>query len=122
MALLEGKTPETIAKEIIKSTEDQAVMISGMASDDLTFLVRSKNVATIEARGEKFWNKEQDNLVKAFLSDVIHNLAQAKRNYLVDQEVKAQDSLFRLLCSRGVHPAEAVKTAYPDGVPKPRKS
>jgi hypothetical protein len=121
MALLEGKTPETIAKEIVKSLEDQAVMISGMAFEDVTFLVRSKNIATIEARGEKYWESQKDNLFKAFLSDVIHNLAVAKKNYLVDQEVKAQDSLFRLLCSRGVHPAEAVKTAYPDGVPKPRK-
>lgn len=121
MATLNGQTPEQIAKEIVNSLEDQAVMVSGMASEELLFLVRSKNVTTIEARGQKYFEKEKDNLIKAFLSDMIHNLAQAKKNYLADKEVKAQDDLFRLLCSKGIHPTEAVKTAYPDGVPKPRK-
>jgi len=121
MALLNGQTPEQIASEIVAATEDQAVIISGMAAEELEFLVRYKNMATIQARGEKWYKQEKDNWTKSFLNDMIHSLAKAKKDYLADKEVADQHALFQLLCSRGVNPTEAIKTAYPNGVPAPRK-
>lgn len=115
-------TPEQLAADIMVSLEDQAVMISGTANEDLEFLVQSKNTQIFMARGKKWYDQEKENLKKAFLSETIQSLAKAKRNYLSDKAVADQDSCFRLLRSRGVAPAEAEKIAYPNGVPKPRKA
>jgi asparagine synthetase A len=120
MALMNGKTVEEITSEIMDSTEDHAIMISGLANEDLEFLVKSKNSVTIAARGQKWFEHERESLTKALVSEVIHSLAKAKRNYLADKEVKAQNDLFQLLVTRGISVEEAVKSAYPNGVPKPR--
>lgn len=120
MPLLDGKTPETIAKEIMQSTEDQAVIISGMAHDDLEFLVKTKNVQIIMARGDKYFEKERETFTKAFLSELIHNLAKAKRKYLAEKEAADQFETFRLLVSKGISQVEASKIAYPQGVPAPK--
>jgi hypothetical protein len=121
MALLDGKTPQELASEIIASTEDAAIMISGLANEELDYLVRSKNAVVINGRGAKWFEHEKESMTKAYLSEVIHSLAKAKKNYLADKEVQSQDNLFRLLRSRGVNTAEAEKAAYPNGVPAPRK-
>lgn len=120
MALLNGQTPEELAAEIIESTEDKLIMISGLANADLDFLVQNKNVQIILARGQKYFEKERETFTKAFLSDLIHNLAKAKRKYLAEKEASDQFSTFRLLVSRGMSQDEASKIAYPQGVPAPK--
>lgn len=120
MALLNGKSPEEMAAEIIESTEDKLVMVSGLAASDLEFLVETKNVQVILARGQKYFEKEREVFTKAFLSDLIHNLAKAKRKYLAEKEASDQFSTFRLLVSRGMGQEEASKIAYPQGVPAPK--
>jgi hypothetical protein len=120
MALLNGQTPEEMAADIIESLEDQVISISGIANEDLKFLVRSKNVQVIMARGEKWFDGEYETFAKSFLSDTIHNLAKAKRKYLQEKEATDQFETYRLLVSRGMAAAEASKIAYPSGVPAPR--
>ena len=121
MALMNGQTPEEIAAEIVESTEDQIVTISGMANEDLKFLVESKNVQVILARGQKWFDSEYETFAKSFLSETIHNLAKAKRKYLSEKEATDQFATYRLLVSRGMHAEEASKIAYPQGVPAPKK-
>lgn len=120
MALLNGQTPEEMAADIMESTEDQVISISGLAYADLNFLVETKNVQVILARGQKYFERERETFTKAFISEVIHNLAKAKRKYLVEKEAADQFASFRYLVSKGMSNEEASKIAYPQGVPAPK--
>src|SRR5258706_7787095 len=110
MALLEGKTPETIAKEMINdAVESQMVEIAGTTAQKLATVVRYLNRDKISARGENWFRKNSDSLT----TDAIETLVTAREKAITDyqnkKEVQAKDELFRTLCARGVDKNTAYK-------------
>lgn len=112
MAELNGKTPETIAAEIMKNMEDQVITVSGSTNLKLEVVVRYLNRDKISARGENWFKKNHDSLV----TDAVETLVSAREKAITDyqnkKEVQAKDELFRTLVARGINKDQAYKEAY----------
>lgn len=113
MALLEGKTPEKLAKDIVSdAVESVMIEMSGTASQKLETVVRYLNRDKISARGENWFRKNHDSLV----TDAIETLVSAREKAITDyqnkKEIMAKDELFRTLVARGIPVAQAEKEAY----------
>lgn len=113
MALLEGKTPEVMASEIINAAvADAVISISGTSAQKLATVVRYLNRDKISARGENWFRKNEDSLT----SDAVETLVSAREKAITDyqnkKETQAKDELFRTLRARGVDLATAEKDAY----------
>ena len=109
MALLNGKTAEQIAKDIInKAVEPIIVEIDGVRGQDLDELVRYKFVKKIYSKGERWFQKNVDALRTEFLETVIE--AQIKQRRKLDEKQQQIDNMeyYRELVSRGMSPAEAL--------------
>ena len=113
MALLEGKTAETIAKEIINdAVEDKLVSISGTAFQKLETVVRYLNRDKIQARGENWFNKNEEMLTTDALETLINAREKAIVDYLAKKELNDKDEAFRTLVARGINVQEAYKKIY----------
>lgn len=111
MALLEGKTAEEIASEIMT---DKTVMVevSGLAAQNVETVVRYLNRDAIQARGQVWFDKNHDRLVTDTIETLVNARAKAIVDYMNKKELQAKDELFRTLVSRGVAKDEAYKSAY----------
>ena len=113
MALLEGKTAEAIAKEIIESAvEDKEVVISGTAFQKLETVVRYLNRDKIQARGQAWFDKNVDMLTTDAMETLINAREKAIVDYLAKKELNDKDEAFRTLVARGVNVQEAYKKIY----------
>jgi len=112
MALLNGQSPEEISKEIItKAVESILVDIDGVRGQDLDELIRYKFSKKVYAKGERWFQKNLDNLRSEYLESVIE--AQIKQRRKLDEKQQDNDNLeyFKLLVSRGMAHAEAMVEA-----------
>jgi rRNA processing protein Krr1/Pno1 len=113
MALLEGKTPEQLAHDIVEEAVESVMHeISGTANQKLETVVRYLNRDKIQARGETWFNKNHDSLVSSALETLIEAREKAIVDYLDKKEQQSKDELFRDLIARGVKIEEAYKAAY----------
>jgi hypothetical protein len=112
MALLDGKTPEQIAAEIIEAAQKTEVIeISGTANQMLDKLLRYKYAQKIYAEGEKWFEENRDSKATEWLEALI-------KSYY-DQRVKAdtkkaqddQLEYVKVLVSRGVNKFKAMEMA-----------
>lgn len=113
MALLEGKTPEQIAADIVKdAAEEKMILVSGTAFQKLETVVRYLNRDKIAARGQTWFNKNHDTLI----TDAVETLVTAREKAITDyqnkKDLQAKDEQFRDLTARGVKADEAYKQAY----------
>lgn len=113
MALLEGKTPEQLAKEIVNDAVESVMLeISGIANQKLETVVRYLNKDKIQARGENWFNKNHEALISSAMETLIEAREKAITNYLDKKEQQAKDELFRDLIARGVKVEDAYKAAF----------
>lgn len=119
MALLEGKTAETIAKEIIeKAVKNVQIELSAQTFAELVKLTRYNNRTTIFNRGEKSYEQNKENWIR----ETTEKLVTSRYDQLEKQMNKAQqdsaNEYFQLLVSKGMDKAKAYDEAF--GVdPKP---
>lgn len=121
MALLDGKTAEEISREIMESTEDRVIEVTGLSCQALESLARYENRDSIANHGEHWYAKNKDHFEKVCLENIL--LAKKKQldKYQAERQNDAQWKLFRLLVSKGVEKGQAMEQAFPDGVPAPQK-
>lgn len=113
MALLDGKTAETIAKEIINdAVEDKLVSISGTAFQKLETVVRYLNRDKIQARGVVWFERNVESLTTDALETLINAREKAIVDYLAKKELNDKDEAFRTLVARGINVQEAYKKIY----------
>lgn len=113
MALLEGKTAEAIAKEIINdAVEDKLVSISGTAFQKLETVVRYLNRDKIQARGVVWFERNVESLTTDALETLINAREKAIVDYLAKKELNDKDEAFRTLVARGINVQEAYKKIY----------
>ena len=121
MALLNGQTPEEIAAEVMEKLEDRVIEISGSGYKALVDLTRYDNRETIAARGEKWFDKNQDHLIKVCLGSILTKKNETIQAYLVERNIQQSWDLFRTLVSRGIPQEDAMRDSFPNGIPAPKK-
>lgn len=110
MALLEGKTAEQIAHDIIeKATEDCLFTISGTVNENLESLTRYVHRDMIQMRGENYFTKQKDTLIRDVVEKLITDRFDAVKKYLNKKETDAKMQYFLLLRSKGIGLEEAEK-------------
>lgn len=106
----EQKTPEQLAAEAL--LKDQMVEVSGTAYAKLETIVRYLNRNKIQARGERWFEKNSDILFQ----DAMEKLIEAREKAIVDQLAKQEqaekDEAFRGLVARGITITEAYAKVY----------
>lgn len=113
MALLNGKSAETIAKEIIKdAVTAQLVEVDGVTSQHLDVLARYDNRDTIQVRGERFWEKNRERLREETLVEMINNKHKQLVKYLDKREENANNEYFQKLVKGGMATDQAYKLAF----------
>ena len=113
MALLNGKTAEELASEIVNdAVEDKLVSISGTAFQKLETIVRYLNRDKIQARGQAWFDKNVDMLTTDAMETLINAREKAIVDYLAKKELNDKDEAFRTLVARGVNVQEAYKKIY----------
>lgn len=106
----ETKTAEEITKEIMtKVTEDVLITISGTVNENLEALAKYDNRDTIQIRGEKFFEKQKEHLMREVIEKLITDKFKAVKKYLDKKENDAKMQYFLLLRSKGVSLEEAEK-------------
>ncbi len=121
MALLEGKTPEQIAAEVMEAIEDRVIEVSGLSCQALESIARYDNRDSIANRGEKWYAKNKDHFEKVTLENILVAKQKQLNKYQEERRISQQWESFRLLVSKGVEQSQAMQTAFPDGVPAPKK-
>ncbi len=109
MALLEGKTPEVVAHEIMNQLEDQLINIDGMKSTELDSVARYLHRDTIQIKGEKYWEKNKDRLRSEVVEKLIHDRFEAITKYITKKEKDAKMEYFLLLRAKGMNLEDAEK-------------
>lgn len=104
MALLEGKTPEQMASE---ATEDVLLQVSQSLHESLVEIARYDNRDTIKLRGEKFWERNKEELI----ADSIGKHTRTISKYIAKQKHEQEMAYFLLLRSKGMSIEEAQKEA-----------
>ncbi|SRR5258708_6816271 len=113
MALLEGKTPEVMAKEIVNAVvEDKMVLISGTSFQKLTTIVRYLNRDKIQARSEAWLAKNFDGLVTDAVEELVKAREKAITDYLKKKEQSDKDEAFRELVAKGISVPDAYAKIY----------
>lgn len=113
MALLEGKTAEVIAEEIMKdATEDVVMEFSSTTYQQITKLARYINRTTIFNRGERAWKENQDAWLRQALEQVVDARHTQLQKQMEKSEKDAANEYFQLLVSRGTPVPEAFKMAF----------
>ena len=113
MALLNGKTAEELASEIVNdAVEDKLVSISGTAFQKLETIVRYLNRDKIQARGQAWFDKNVDMLTTDAMETLINAREKAIVDYLAKKELNDKDEAFRTLVARGVSVKEAYDKIY----------
>jgi len=108
-----SKTPEQLAKEIVKDAVISALVeIDGVTSQHLDTLARKENKDSIEARGEKFWQKNRDRFRQECVVDMINNKYDALIKYLNKREEEMNLKYYKSLISHGMTANEAHKLAF----------
>lgn len=108
-----SKTPEQLAKEIVDAANTPMLIeLPGTQRDNLITVVRYLNRDAIMARGENWFNKNQDSLTTDCISDLIKARSKAITDYLAKKEQQDKDDSFRKLIARGVAVQEAYKLVY----------
>jgi hypothetical protein len=112
MANLEGKTPQTIAAEIVKeATTDIVVKIDGVRGQDLDSLLKYKHAKQIYSKGMKWFNDNLDFLRKDFIENVIESQFDQRKKQDAAQSEKEKHEYYKLLISRGVEKIKALEMA-----------
>lgn len=109
MPLLNGKTPEEVAADVMDQLEDQLVTVDGMRSTELDSIARYINRDSIQLRGEKFWEKNKDRLRTETINKLISLKFESITNYITKRERDAKMEYFLLLRSKGMSVEDAEK-------------
>lgn len=113
MALLNGKTAEELASDIVnEAVEDKMIVVSGTTFQKLETVVRYLNRDKISARGQNWFQKDFDRLVTDAVETLITAREKAINDYMNKKEVQAKDELFHTLVARGVAKEQAYSEAY----------
>jgi len=108
-----SKTPEQLAKEIVKDAVTTALVeVDGVCSQHLDTLARKENKDSIEARGEKFWLKNRDRFRQETVVDLINGKFDALVKYLDKREREMNQKYYDSLIGHGMQPNEAHKLAF----------
>ena len=107
-----GKTAQEITKEVMASTEDTMLTISGLANTKLETVVRYLNREKISARGDAWFRRNHDNLVTDAVEQLISAREKAITSYLDKKELQEKDEAFRELVARGTVANEAYKQVF----------
>lgn len=109
MALLEGKTPEQLAKDIVSNAvESVMIEMSGTASQKLETVVRYLNRDKISARGENWFRKNHDSLVTDAIEELVNARSKAINKYQDKKENDGKRELFLMLLTKGIAFKDAV--------------
>jgi len=113
MATLNGKTPETIAKEIINDAVTTSLIeIDGVTSQHLDKLARKANLNSIEAFGERHWNKHRDQFRREVICNFINSYFKQMVKQLEKREREMAQTYYDSLIKQGMSPNEAHKLAF----------
>jgi hypothetical protein len=113
MALLEGKTAEQVATEIMKdAVEDKLQMISAQTFQRLVKIARYQNRTTIFNRGERAWKENEESWIAKALETVVESRYDQLEKQMTKAEKDAANEYFQLLVSRGMPVADAFKQAF----------
>jgi hypothetical protein len=113
MALLNGKTPEQMAAEVVEdAVESKMVEISGTSFQKLETVVRYLNREKIAARGDNWLKKNFDSLVSDSVETLIGAREKAINDYINKKDRADKDDTFRTLMARGTPIEIAYKDAY----------
>ena len=116
-----GKSVEELAAEVMGSIEDRVIEISGAGYQALESLTRYDNRDTIAAKGDRWFETNKDHLEKVTLGDILVKKQKTIDKYLAEREVQQNWELFRTLVARGVDQSSAMTSAFPNGIPAPKK-
>lgn len=112
MALIDGKTPEQIAAEIIAAAQKTTnVEISGVATQNLEKVLRYKYAKKIYSKGEKWFAANLESFQTDFFESIIE--AQfTQRTKLDEKQAEAEKHEYvQLLISRGINRFKAMEMA-----------
>lgn len=112
MALLEGKTAEVIAHEVITELGDVVMEFSSTTYNQIEKLARYINRTTIFNRGERAWSENRDAWMRQALEQVIDARHTQLEKQMDKAEKDAANEYFQLLVSRGMEVKEAFKLAF----------
>jgi len=109
MAEMNGQTPEAIASQIIaEATEPVLVELDAIRAQQLDELIRYKFSKKIYSKGERWLQKNLDNLRQEYLESIIESFH--KSRVKADEKQTEADNMeyYKLLVSRGMSPQEAL--------------
>lgn len=110
MALLNGRTPEELASEIVtEAIEPQMLEIDGVRSQELDSLARYISRDAIQVKGETWFNKNRDRLRQEAVEKLIHDKFDAIMKYMTKKEQDAKMQYFLLLRAKGMSLEQAEK-------------
>lgn len=113
------KTPAEIAKQIVsEAVQPQLVEIDGVTSQHLDKLARKANLASIEAFGERFWNKNRDRLRQEVVANHINSSFKQLVKQLEKREREMSQTYYDALIKQGMSPNDAHKQAF-GSLPEP---
>lgn len=108
MALLNGKTPDQIADEIV-NVDPEMIEMDGNVHQDLIKITRYQFRDVINVRGEKYWEKNKADLISEAFKKLITDKADTLTKYVTAKENKAKADYFHLLRSKGMSIEDASK-------------
>lgn len=113
MALLEGKTAEQIAADVVKdAVENKLMEISAQTHQRLEKIARYQNRTTIFNRGERAWKENGEVWTVKALEYIVESRFDQLQKQMEKAEKDAANEYFQLLVSRGMPVAEAFKQAF----------
>lgn len=102
MAELDGKTPQVIAKDIVKAAfESTMVELSGVRGQELDKIIRYKHSRELYSKGEKHYEKMRDQWRSEFVERVIESTFTQQEKVIAKADLDAKVTYFNLLVSRG---------------------
>ena len=114
------KTPEQLADEIVNAP-DVMLEISDLAFEALTEITRYMKRDVISNRNEKWFTSNADSLRKEVLEKMLLDKNEQIKKYLAERDNAARYDLFRKLIAKGTDVGTAIASAFPNGIPAPKK-
>lgn len=108
----QNPTPEEIAAKIIEEMKKTfLVEIDYKTNENLLSLAKYNNRDKIQMRGETYFNKSKDFLMREVIEKLINDKHETIVKYLRDKEKKGRMEYFLLLRSKGMSIEDAEKAA-----------
>lgn len=106
MPLMNGKSPEELAHEIV-NPDPVMIDMDGNVHADLVKITRYHFRDTINVRGEKYWEKAKDDLIAEALKKLITDKCETLVKYINKKEEHASMEYYKLLRSKGMSVEDA---------------